>query len=46
MDMVSRMDIEGQSAADAIAIAAEEEQKKFSTITTNKPPTSPALIAP
>lgn len=27
MDMVSRMDIEGQSAADAIAIAAEEEQK-------------------
>jgi len=27
MDMVSRMDIEGQSAADAIAIAATEEQK-------------------
>lgn len=27
MDMVSRMDIEGQSAADSIAIAAEEEQK-------------------
>lgn len=27
MDMVSRMDIEGQSAADAIATAATEEQK-------------------
>lgn len=27
MDMVSRMDIEGQSAADAIAAAATEEQK-------------------
>ncbi|MEP0942911.1 MAG: extracellular solute-binding protein [Rhizobiaceae bacterium] len=27
MDMVSRMDIEGQSAADAIATAAAEEQK-------------------
>jgi len=27
MDMVSRMDIEGQSAADAIATAASEEQK-------------------
>jgi multiple sugar transport system substrate-binding protein len=27
MDMVSRMDIEGQSAADAIKIAAQAEQK-------------------